>query len=305
MTDGTEPSLSPSVNAQSSDAQFLNEQALSEKALNSQTLNHQVLNPEPWVVGDTTPCLEPPKDMMDVVLAGDRLKIFLPPTPDWLDLWPQLHLRLEGQERLWQDPIPVHLYLSDRPLEVEHFTLLTGVFTALAMDLTQVYTQNRDTAIVAATLGYSVIQSAAESDAVKTENTEHDRESDDCKPDLPPPPLYLETTLRSGTELRHHGSIVIVGDVNPGSTIIADGNILVWGRLRGIAHAGANGNLGARIMTLNMAATQLRIAHLVARTPDPPSQAYPEVAYALNGNIQIAPAWPLPRSRVSKLSNQP
>ncbi|MDG2990365.1 septum site-determining protein MinC [Candidatus Synechococcus calcipolaris G9] len=245
--------------------------------------------------GDGESPLAESGETLEVVLAGDRLKISLPLTPDWSELWPQLHLRLHGQERLWQDPIPVDIYGGDRPLDLEQLTLLTGVFSALAMELTQVHTQHRETAIAAASLGYDVIQSTPKG---KRETQEKIDDS------LPDPPLYLETTLRSGTELRHHGSVVIVGDVNPGSTIIADGNILVWGRLRGIAHAGFKGNLSACIMTLNMAATQLRIAHLVARTPEPPSQAYPEVAYVLNDSIQIAPAWPRQRSRVSKLSNQ-
>lgn len=231
-----------------------------------------------------------PGDTLEVVLAGDRLKISLPLAPDWSELWPQLHLRLHGQERLWQDSIPVDIYGGDRPLDLEQFTLLAGVCSSLAMDIRQVYSQNRATALAAVSLGYDVIQSTPKGEGQMADS-------------LPDPPLYLETTLRSGTELRHHGSVVIVGDVNPGSVIIADGNILVWGRLRGIAHAGSKGNLSARIMTLNMAATQLRIADLVARTPEPPSQVYPEVAYVLKDSIQIAPAWPMPRSLVSKLSN--
>jgi septum site-determining protein MinC len=83
----------------------------------------------------------------------------------------------------------------------------------------------------------------------------------------------------------------VVGDTNPGSTIIADGNILVWGRLRGIAHAGANGDHDCQIMALQMEPTQLRIADQVARSPEKaPNQVYPEVATIGPEGIQIARA---------------
>src|SRR5574339_515948 len=51
--------------------------------------------------------------------------------------------------------------------------------------------------------------------------------------------LFLSRTLRSGTRIEFVGHVVILGDVNPGAEIIADGNILIWGRLRGMVHAGA------------------------------------------------------------------
>ena len=82
------------------------------------------------------------------------------------------------------------------------------------------------------------------------------------------PTLYIQRTLRSGQSITSDGNIVIIGDANPGSEIIAKGDITVWGILGGIAHAGAEGNQYARIRALKMNAIQLRIADIFARRPD-------------------------------------
>ncbi len=82
------------------------------------------------------------------------------------------------------------------------------------------------------------------------------------------PTLYIQRTLRSGQSITSDGNIVIIGDANPGSEIIAKGDITIWGVLGGIAHAGSAGNQYARIRALKMNAIQLRIADVFARRPD-------------------------------------
>lgn len=82
------------------------------------------------------------------------------------------------------------------------------------------------------------------------------------------PTLYIQRTLRSGQSISSDGNIVIIGDANPGSEIIAKGDITVWGVLGGIAHAGSAGNQYAKIRALKMNAIQLRIADTFARRPD-------------------------------------
>jgi len=82
------------------------------------------------------------------------------------------------------------------------------------------------------------------------------------------PTYYMTQTLRSGQTLNFDGNVVIIGDAHPGSEIIADGDITVWGVLGGIAHAGANGNVNAKIRALKLNAIQIRIASLYARRND-------------------------------------
>ncbi|MDX1665015.1 MAG: septum site-determining protein MinC, partial [Candidatus Promineifilaceae bacterium] len=78
---------------------------------------------------------------------------------------------------------------------------------------------------------------------------------------LPPPAILLRETLRSGRSVTHEGHVVILGDVNPGAEVIATGNVVVWGRLRGMVHAGAAGDEEAIICALELAPTQLRIGN--------------------------------------------
>ncbi len=108
--------------------------------------------------------------------------------------------------------------------------------------------------------------------------------------------LYLRQTLRSGKTVRFNGNIVIVGDVHAGSEITAGGDIVVWGELRGIAHAGAQGNYKSEIRAMKIEALQLRIADYIARRPDriyyhkDGADHYalsPEVARVADGEIKI------------------
>ena len=101
-------------------------------------------------------------------------------------------------------------------------------------------------------------------------------------------------TLRSGDHLQVEGSLLVLGDVNPGARVSAGGDVRVWGRLRGIAHAGQAGNAAARIVALQLRPLQLRIADAVARGPeDLPPPGFSEEALLLDGAIAIRPAEPL------------
>lgn len=82
------------------------------------------------------------------------------------------------------------------------------------------------------------------------------------------PCLFVERTLRSGASIQFEGHVVVLGDVNPGAEIIATGNIAVMGSLRGVAHAGATGERKATVSAYHLAPTQLRIADVVARSPE-------------------------------------
>jgi septum site-determining protein MinC len=102
--------------------------------------------------------------------------------------------------------------------------------------------------------------------------------------------LFITKTLRSGTRIEFPGHVVVVGDVNPGAEIVAGGNVLVWGRVRGMVHAGAKGDTSAYICALDLSPTQLRIADEVSAMLRPQSNPRPEVA-SLNedGKLQSAP----------------
>lgn len=107
--------------------------------------------------------------------------------------------------------------------------------------------------------------------------------------------LYLRQTLRSGQTVRFDGHVIIVGDVHAGSEVTAGGDIVVWGELRGIAHAGARGNFKSEIRAMKIEALQLRIADYIARRPDriyyhkdgAETILSPEAARVADGEIKI------------------
>ena len=101
--------------------------------------------------------------------------------------------------------------------------------------------------------------------------------------------LMARTTIRSGQLINSKGNIVIVGDVNPGAFLRATGSIIVMGNMRGVAHAGMNGDYDAFIAAFNLQATQLRIGDIITRSPDGGSvkAASPEIAAVKQGMIVI------------------
>jgi septum site-determining protein MinC len=87
--------------------------------------------------------------------------------------------------------------------------------------------------------------------------------------------LFLGRTLRSGTRIEFAGHVVVLGDVNPGAEIAAEGNVIIWGRLRGMVHAGVKGKREAVVCALDFLPMQLRIADEVSATMDEQTQTKP------------------------------
>lgn len=105
---------------------------------------------------------------------------------------------------------------------------------------------------------------------------------------------FLYGTLRSGQIVEYNGNIVVVGDVNPGAFLKATGNIIILGTLKGVAHAGFNGDNEAIVAAYNLIPNQLRIADIIVRAPDGDISEYklPEVARVYDGEIIIEPYLP-------------
>jgi septum site-determining protein MinC len=102
--------------------------------------------------------------------------------------------------------------------------------------------------------------------------------------------MLIHRTVRSGQTVNYAGTIVIIGDVNPGAEVVAEGDVIVWGKLRGVVHAGAAGNEGALVGALILAPTQLRIGKHIARAPDDRrARHFPEVARVRDGQIVVEP----------------
>jgi septum site-determining protein MinC len=102
--------------------------------------------------------------------------------------------------------------------------------------------------------------------------------------------ILVQRTIRSGNSITYPGHVIIIGDVNPGAEIIAGGNVIVWGRLKGTVHAGASGDETAIVCALELSPTQLRISEEVSITPPQKGTPRPEVARLSDGKV-IAEGW--------------
>jgi septum site-determining protein MinC len=229
---------------------------------------------------------------------GERLLLILPtesqvPSSEfnWGEIWQQMKQRLNAGDRLRKPNTALHLVAKDRLLDNRQLQNLAETLNTYQIQLKSVATSRRQTAIAACTLGYSVeqvqLQTSLTTDIQTTPSPLADA-------------LYLQMTVRSGVEIRHPGTVIILGDINPSGIVIADGDIVIWGRLRGVAHAGAGGNRESLIMALQMEPTQLRIADAVARAPEKSlTNFFPEVAHITPEGIRIAKAADFSRNQLS------
>ena len=99
--------------------------------------------------------------------------------------------------------------------------------------------------------------------------------------------LWVGRTLRSGTRVAFAGHVAVMGDVNPGAEVVADGSILIWGRVRGAIHAGASGDETSVICALEFLSSQVRIADETISTVGLVGTGQPEKISLLDGRAQI------------------
>jgi septum site-determining protein MinC len=260
--------------------------------LSEDNLDIEGTPPENSIVEDNSPW------EIQLGLEEDQLTLVLPttgrrPIEDWESMWVSLGQHLEQHQEF--PVLNVSLLAQNQLLGGRQLQQLSELLSRHQLQLKRVRTSRRQTAIAAATAGYGVEQEPLAKLLAEIPSKREPIKPVDEKGDA----LYVAQTVRSGAEIRHRGSVIIAGDVNPGGVIIADNDIVIWGCLRGIAHAGAEGDRSCRIMALQMQPTQLRIADVVARSSlQTPDHVQPEVAYLTQEGIRLAPAFKFSKNYV-------
>ncbi|MFZ4557543.1 MAG: septum site-determining protein MinC [Pseudanabaena sp.] len=197
---------------------------------------------------------------------------------NWEEILSQLEQRMAASGNDWKPRTQVYLQAGDRLLDTRQLQELFESLQNYQLLLHCVVTNRRQTAINAASMGFSVEQGTIFREILGF-NPIPEGPIDD--------PLYVKMTVRSGTEIRHSGSIIVFGDVNAGAELISESDIIVCGKLKGMAHAGVKGNAQSVVMALHLDATQIRIASFIARVETPSTFFCPEIAFV---STQGAPA---------------
>lgn len=206
----------------------------------------------------------------------------------WSDLMEQLSERLRQAAGFFRGG-KVTLNVGLRPLQEDELRLVRSVLEQFGMTLGVVRSASEQTCQLALAFGLAASLDAPDGLQAQPAASNHETLQH----------FVYRGNLRSGQVLRRRETVLVLGDVNPGSQVISHGDILVWGRLRGIAHAGATGDEHAIIAALSMEPTQLRIAGLIAILPEIDStimdkwfgrrteEKRPEIAYVADEQIFV------------------
>jgi septum site-determining protein MinC len=199
--------------------------------------------------------------------------------------WPDLISRLEHDlqhKAAFFEGAQVILRAGTSELTSEQLAQVREILSAHGMQMDTVVTCLESTAEAAAALDMPVTLRSEEARPEEARAPIGD-ESEEA--------LFVKRTVRSGQTIQHPGHVTIMGDVNPGGQVIASGDIVIWGKLRGTVHAGAAGDDSALVCALALAPTQLRIGNYIARSPeeDPRHPAVPEMARVQGEGIVVEP----------------
>ena len=108
--------------------------------------------------------------------------------------------------------------------------------------------------------------------------------------------VWIEKNLRAGYKIETKCHVVVFGDVNPGAEIVSAGSVIVWGRLSGSVHAGADGDLHSKVMALNLEPTSLKIGEISASPFEKKKKKQPEIA-KISENAIIIEGWEYKKNR--------
>ncbi len=104
---------------------------------------------------------------------------------------------------------------------------------------------------------------------------------------------FYRGTLRNGQVLETESSIVVLGDVYPGSAIISAKDIIVLGGLFGEAYAGGNGSSAHYVVALEMSPEKLKIGDFKYHSKDKASKwsirpkVQPKIAYVKDKRVVL------------------
>ncbi len=116
------------------------------------------------------------------------------------------------------------------------------------------------------------------------------QEKQETPEDVAEKAVLISKTLRAGYRVEARENVIVFGDVNPGAEIVSAGSIIVWGKLKGSAIAGVEGDSKAVICALELKPTQIRIAESNFPPVTRKGKTNPEMAF-LKENVCKIEIW--------------
>lgn len=226
---------------------------------------------------------------IDIKGIRDGLLIRVSDQPE-LAVHERLRRELEQKQEFLQGGRAA-LEIGRRSMSGEQMSGLVALFAEHNLELWALLSEDGETRDAARALGLATRLSGSATDLDGNALSESPNGAPAAKSPPAANALLLRETIRSGRSVWHEGHVVVLGDVNPGAEVIATGNVIVWGRLRGLVHAGSAGDAAAVICALELNPTQLRIAdHIAVAPPDSRGSSIPEQAAIRDGQI-VAEPW--------------
>ena len=213
----------------------------------------------------------------------DGLLVSLSASEDWQSITSDLAARIDQQSTFFAGA-RITVDVGERPVPKHDLSSLKALLERRGLSLWAMLSTSATTIDAAQALDIKTSTPVPIPGREDTEESEFDPEEDGTLG------VMIKRTLRSGRTVNSAGHVVVLGDVNPGAEIIAAGDIIVWGRLRGIVHAGAEGDEEAVVCALDMNPMQLRIARYITTSPaEKRRQPKPELASVRKGQIVVEP----------------
>ena len=223
------------------------------------------------------------EELIAIKGVNDGLLISLSATESWQSVTDQLAARIDEKADFYAGA-NITVELGERPVPKYELSSLKALLERRGLRLSLVRSESDTTQTSAAAL------------AVPTDNHAIPERLQRIAQETPPvnpeetgtQGVLFRRTLRSGRTLHSEGHVIVFGDVNPGAKVIAGGDIVVWGKLRGYVHAGAAGDESAIVCALDMSPSQLRIAdYALAPTAGKRRRIEPAVAQLRGARITV------------------
>ncbi len=224
------------------------------------------------------------EELVAIKGVNDGLLISLSATESWQSVTDQLAARIDEKAQFYAGA-NITVELGERPVPKYELSSLKALLERRGLTLSLVRSESNTTQISAASLDVPTdnnhaspkgpVPAQQETAPVNPEETGTHG-------------VLFRRTLRSGRTIHSEGHVIVVGDVNPGAKVIAAGDIVIWGKLRGYVHAGAGGDESAIVCALEMSPSQLRIAEYFVTSPAGKRRKIkPEVALVRGNQIIV------------------